>query len=101
MYIKGMVFPADKELDSKEGWELKNWCFQIVVLEKTVENPLDSKDNKPVNTEGNQRWIFIGRTMLKLTLQYYGQLMQRANSLKKILMLGNIKGKKDMNLNKL
>ena len=55
------------ELDHKEAWVLKNWCFQIVVLEKTLgllgaESPLDSKVIKPVNSKGNQSWIFIGRT---------------------------------------
>ena len=50
------------ELDPKEGWTLKNWCFQTVVLEKTLESPLDSKDIKPVNTNGNQPWILIGKT---------------------------------------
>ena len=50
------------ELDHKEGWALKNWCFRIVVLEKTLENPLDSKEMKPGNPKGNQSWIFIGRT---------------------------------------
>ena len=50
------------ELDHKEGWALKNWCFQSVVLEKTLQSPLDSKDIKPVNPKGNQPWIFIGRT---------------------------------------
>ena len=50
------------ELDHKEGWEMKNWCFWIVVLEKTLESPLDSKEIKPVNPKGNQPWMFIGRT---------------------------------------
>ena len=50
------------ELDHKEGWALTNWCFLTVVLEKTLESPLDSKENKPVNPKGNQPWIFIGRT---------------------------------------
>ena len=50
------------ELDHKEGWALKNWCFQIVVLEKTLESPLDSKEIKPVNPKGNQPWMFIERT---------------------------------------
>ena len=49
-------------LDHKEGWTLKNWCFQIVVLEKTLESPLDCKEIKPVNPKGNQPWIFIGST---------------------------------------
>ena len=50
------------ELDHKDGWGPKNWCFQIVVLEQTLEIPLDSKVIKPVNPKGNQLWIFIGRT---------------------------------------
>ena len=50
------------ELDHKEGWALKNWCFWTVVLEKTLESPLDSKEIKPVSPKGNQSWLFIGRT---------------------------------------
>ena len=50
------------ELDHTEGWEPKDWCFEIVVLEKTAESPLDCKEIKPVNPKGNQPWIFIGRT---------------------------------------
>ena len=50
------------ELDHKEGGALKNWCFQILVLEKTPESPLDGKEIKPINPKGNQSWIFIGRT---------------------------------------
>ena len=50
------------ELDQKEGWALKNWWFPLVVLEETLESPLDSKETKPVNPKGNQSWIFIGRT---------------------------------------
>ena len=49
-------------LDDKEGWASKNWCFQTVVLEKTLDSPLDYKEIKPVNLKGNQSWIFIGRT---------------------------------------
>ena len=49
------------ELDYKEGWALKNLCFQIVVLEKTLESNLDSKEVKSVNPEGNQPWVFIGK----------------------------------------
>ena len=51
-----------RELNYKETWVPKNWCFWIVVLEKTLESPLDSKEIKPVNPKGNQPWIFIGRT---------------------------------------
>ena len=50
------------ELDHKEGWALKNLCFWTVVMEKTLESPLDSKEIKPVNPKGNQPWIFIART---------------------------------------
>ena len=50
------------ELDPEEGWVPKNWCFQTVVLEKTLESHLDSKEIKPVNPKGNQSWTFTGRT---------------------------------------
>ena len=50
------------ELDHKENWALKNWCFWTVLLEKTLESPLDCKEIKPVNPKGNQSWIFIGKT---------------------------------------
>ena len=50
------------ELDYKESWALKNWCFWTVVLEKTLESPLDYKEIQPVHPKGNQSWIFIGRT---------------------------------------
>ena len=50
------------ELDHKQGWVLKNWWFWIVVLEKTLESPLDNREIKPVNPKGNHPWIFIGRT---------------------------------------
>ena len=53
------------ELDHKEGWVLKNWCFWTVMLEKTLENVLDCKEITLVNPKGNQSWIFIGRTDAK------------------------------------
>ena len=81
------------ELDYKESWAPKNWCFWIVVLEKTLESPLDCKEIKSVNPKGNQPWIFIEGLMLKLKLQYFGQLMQKADSLEKILRLGKIEGR--------
>ena len=77
------------ELDHKEGWAPQNWWFWIVVLEKTLESPLDSKEIKTVNPKGNQSWIFIG---LMLKFQYFGYPMQRADSLEKTLMLGKIEG---------
>ena len=68
-YSQAMFFPSSHawmwELDHKEGWVRKNWCFWTVMLEKTHENPLDCKEIKPVNPKGNQRWIFIGRTDAK------------------------------------
>ena len=50
------------ELDYKESWALKNWCFWTVVFEKTLESPLDCKEIQPVHPKGNQSWMFIGRT---------------------------------------
>ena len=65
--VKALVFPevmyGCESLDHKEGWELKNWCFQTVVLEKTLKSPLDSKEVKTVNPKGNQSWMFFGRTV--------------------------------------
>ena len=83
-----------RELDHKESWAPNNWCFSTVVLEKTLESPLDSKEIKSVNPKGNQSWIFIGRLLLKLMLQYSGHLMWKANSLETILMLRRIEGKR-------
>ena len=65
-----------------------------MVLEKTLESPLDCKEIQPVHSEGDQSWVFIGRLMLKLKLQYFGHLMQRVDSLEKILMLGGIRGRR-------
>ena len=76
------------KLDHKEGWAPKNWCFQIVVLEKIPKSPLDCKEIKPVDPEGNEPEYSLKGLMLKLKLQYFGHMMQRANSLEKTLMLG-------------
>ena len=61
-----MVFSSSHvwmwEVNHKESWALKNWCFWTVVLEKTLESPLDCKEIKPVHPKGNHSWIFIGRT---------------------------------------
>ena len=70
---------------------MKNRCFQTVVLENTLESPLDFKEMKPVNFEGNEPEYSLEGLMLKQKLQYFGHLMQRAESLKKTLMLGKIK----------
>ena len=53
------------ELDCEESWVLKNWCFWSVVLEKTLESPLDCKEIQPVHPQGNQSWIVIGRTVVE------------------------------------
>ena len=74
-------------LVNKEQWALKNLCFWTVVLDKTLESPLDSKEIKQVNPKGNQSWIFTEGLMLKLKLPYFGYLKWRANSLDKTLML--------------
>ena len=83
------------ELDYKESWALKNWwwCW-TVVLKKTLGSPLDCKKIQPVHPKWDQSWVFIGRTMLKLKLQYFCHLMQRADSLEKTLMLGRIEGRR-------
>ena len=63
--VKAMVFPVVMygwELDYKESWAPKNWCFWTVVLEKTLESPLDCKEIRPVHPKGDQSWVFIGRT---------------------------------------
>ena len=61
-----------------------------MVLEKTLESPLDCKEIQPVYPKGDQSWVFIEGLMLKLKLQYFGHLMQRVDSLEKTLMLGGI-----------
>ena len=81
------------ELDYKESWSRKNWCFWTVVLEKTLESPLDCKEIQSVHPKGDQSWVFIG-LMLKLKLQYFGHLMHRTDSLEKTLMLGKIEGRR-------
>ena len=82
------------ELDYKESWAPKNWCFWTVVLEKTLGSPLDYKEIQPVHPKGDQSWVFIGRTGAKLKLQYFGHLMHRIDLLEKILMLGKIEGRR-------
>jgi len=82
-------------LDYKESWAPKNWCFWTVVLEKTLESPLDCKEIKPVHLKGNQSWIFIGRTDGEAELQYFGHLIRRTDSLEKTLMLGKIEGRRE------
>ena len=82
------------ELDFKERWAPKNWCFWTVVLEKTLESPLDCKEIQPIHPKGDQSWVFIGRTDVEAELQYFGPLMWRADSFEKPLMLGKIEGRR-------
>ena len=95
--VRPMVFPSGyvwmSELDYKESWAPKNWGFWTVVLEKTLKSPFACKDIQPVHPKGDQSWVFTGRLMLKLKLQYFGHLMQRVDSLEKTLMLGGIGGR--------
>ena len=86
------------ELDHKEGWVPKNCCFWTVVLEKTLESPLDCKEIQPVNPKGNQSWIFIGRadslanSLAKAPILWPPDA--KTDSLKKTLMLGKIEGRR-------
>ena len=63
--INNLRYKDDRELDCEEGWALKNWCFWTVVLEKTLESPLDWKEIQPVHSEGDQPWDFFGRNDAK------------------------------------
>ena len=84
------------ELHNKKGWALNIWCFWTVVLEKTLESPLDCKVIQPVHSKGDQSWISLEGLMLKLKLQYLGHLMWKPDSLEKTLMLGKIKARRRM-----
>ena len=82
--VKAMVFPVVMygcELFHKGRWVLKNWCFWTVVLEKTLESPLDCKEIQWVSPKGNQSWIFIGRTDTEAEVPYFCNLMRRTYSL--------------------
>ena len=87
-----------RELDCEESWASKNLCFWTVVLEKTLESPLDCKEIQPVHSKGDQSCVFIGRADAKASkaskLQYFGYLMLRVDSLEKTLMLGGIGGRR-------
>ena len=80
------------ELDYKESWVPKNWCFWTVVLEKTLESPVECKEIQPVHPKGNQSWIFIETTDAGAWM--FGHLMWRTDSLDKTLMLGKFEGRR-------
>ena len=80
------------ELDYKESWALRNWCFWTVVLEKTLESPLDCKEIHQSILKEISPGNSLEGLMLKLKLQYFGHLMWRSNSFEKTLMLGKVEG---------
>ena len=82
------------ELDYKESWVTKNWCSWIVVLEKTLESPLDSKEIKPVNPKGYQPWIFIRKTQAKAEAPILWLPDAKSQLTGKNLMLGKIEGRR-------
>ena len=82
------------ELDYKENWVQKNWCFWTVVLEKTHESPLDCKEIQPVHSKEINLWCSLEGLMWKLKLQNCGHLMWRADSFEKTLILGKIEGRR-------
>ena len=95
--VKAMVFPVVmykyESWTIKKGSAPKNWCFQIVVPEKTLESPLTVRTNQSILKEINPEYSMEG-LMLKLKLQYYVHLRRRAYSLEKPLMLGKIEGRR-------
>ena len=82
------------ELDYKESWAPRNWCFWTVVFEKTLDSPLDFKEIQPVYAEGNHSWIFIGRTDVEAETPILCHLMQRTDLFENTLMLGKIEGRR-------
>ena len=82
------------ELDNKKGWVSENWCLWTVVLEKTLDSPLDSKKIQPVNPKENQPWIFTRITDAEAEASNFGHTMWITDSLEKTQMLGKIKGRR-------
>ena len=82
------------ELDSEESWAQKNWCFWNVVLQETLESPLDCKEIQKVHPKGDQPWVFIGRTDAEAETPILCHLMWRVDSSEKTLMLGGIGGRR-------
>ena len=82
------------ELGHKESWVPKNWCLWTMVLEKTLESPLDCKEIQPIHPKGNQSWIFIGRTDVEAEAPILWPPDVKADSLEKTLMLGKTEGRR-------
>ena len=103
--VKAMLFPVATY--GCESWTVKKAehrridAFELWVLEKTLESPLDCKEIQPVHSEGGQPWDFFGRNDAKMKLQYFGHLMQRVDSLEKTLMLEGIGGRKRRGLQRM
>ena len=95
---QGYGFPSGHawmwELDYKESWALKNRCFQTVVLEKTFESPLESKEIKPINHTGNQSWIFTGRTDAETEAPILRPPDAKSKLIEKYPVLGNIESRR-------
>ena len=81
------------DLDYKESWALKNDAFELWCWRRLLRVPWTARRSN-LNPKGNQSWIFIGRTDAEAETQYFGQLLRRANSLEKTLMLGKIEGRR-------
>ena len=105
--VKAVVFPVVlygcESWDYKDSWAPKNWCFWTVVLQKTLESPLDCKEIQPIYPKGDQSWVFIGRTDVEAETPVVPPPDARADSFEKTLMLGKIEGtdSMDMSLGKL
>ena len=82
------------QLDYKESWSQKHWCFWTMVLEKILESPLDFKEIQPIHLKGDQSWVFIGRTDVEAETPILWPVMQMADSFEKTLMLGKIEGRR-------
>ena len=95
--VKAMVFPVVMygcELDCEESWVLKNWCFWAVVLEKTLESPLDCKEIQPVHPKGDQPWDFFGKNDAKAEAPVLWPPHAKSWPIGKTLMLGGIGGRR-------
>ena len=95
--VKVLVFPVVMygcELDYKENWMPKNWCFSTVVLEKTLESPLDCKEIQPVHPKGNQSWMFIGRTDVEAEAPKLWPTDVKSWLIEKTLMVGKIESRR-------
>ena len=98
--VKAVVFPVVmygrvSELDNKESWAPKSWCFWTVVLEKTLESPLDCKETHPVNPKGNQSWYSLEGLMLKLKHQYLATWCEQLTHWKRLWYWEGLKAECD------